>query len=99
MTGEKAPVRIAIRGFLRGVKLFERRIDVPEERLDALLPELAEEHAEAMSRGQLGMVEIEFVDDPDRDHAFFRIGTDPRGMTRPVSVALDTLTGDKRDVD
>ena len=99
MTGEKAPVRIAIRGFADGELKFEDRIDLAEEAIETLLPALAETHGQALAQYDLSMIEVQFLDEPDPEQAFFRFGNDPRGMVRPVAVDLDALTGDKRDVD
>ena len=41
---------------------------------------------------QLTMIEIQFLEEPDRNQAFFRIGTDPGGMVKPVAVDLAKLT-------
>lgn len=81
-------IRIAIRGSLKGVKVFESRIELPEERLETLLSELAEEHAAAMCRGQLGMIEIEFLDEPDPLDRFFRFGVESAGMVMPWRLRL-----------
>ena len=34
------------------------------------------------------MIEIEFLDDPEGQHEFFRIGVDPSGMMAPMEVDL-----------
>lgn len=57
----------------------------PDEKLDELLPELAKEHAELLAENA-GMVEIEFLDEPDPNQRYFRIGTDPNGMRQPRRV-------------
>ena len=66
--------------------------------MDKLLPDLAVKQGKALAQHDLHMIEIEFLDEPNREQAFFRIGTDPRGMVRPVGVDLAKL-GDKRNVD
>lgn len=82
-------MRIAIRGFAGDVMKFEDRIDRPIDELEALLPELAEKHGKALAESELHMIEIEFLDEPDRDQAFFRFGTDPRGMVQPIALNMD----------
>jgi hypothetical protein len=78
-------MRLAIRVFIRGVQQFEERIDVDPDNLDHVLPELAKQHA-GMMAVQPGMVEIEFLDEPDVDARYFRLGTDPSGMVYPIAV-------------
>jgi hypothetical protein len=84
-----AKTRIVVRGFAGGVKKWEDRIDIADEELETLLPALAEKHGEAMAMHEISMIEIEFLDEPNRDSAFFRIGTDPRGMRNPVAINLE----------
>lgn len=81
-------VRLAIRGFAEGVQVFEDLLDLDEEALDNLLPELAEKHGHAMAAHELHIIEIEFLDEPDPLQRFFRIGTDPRHMVMPIRVDL-----------
>ena len=81
--------RIAIRGFIGGVKQFEERIDVSESGEE--LEGLAEKHARrllALPGGEKQMIEIEFLDEPDPLQRFLRIGTDPSGMRAPIAVNL-----------
>jgi len=80
-------VRLAIRVFVGGVKQSEERLDAKPEQLDELLPQLAEKHANMMAI-QPGMVEIEFLDEPDVNTRFFRMGTDRSGMVDPMAVDL-----------
>ena len=35
------------------------------------------------------MLEIEFLDEPDINQRFFRIGTDPRAMVVPIKLKAD----------
>jgi hypothetical protein len=80
-------IRLAVRGFAGEVMKFEEVLDFDEDKLDALLPDLAEKHARAMAADQLHMIEIEFLDEPDLNQRFFRFGTDPAAMRDPVAVA------------
>lgn len=86
-------VRLAIRGFAGRVLQWEERIEIPEAELDELLPTLAKKHAEALAGHALHMIEIEFLDEPNVNERFFRLGSDPRGMVKPIAVDLDDLPG------
>jgi hypothetical protein len=77
--------RLAIRGYAGEQKVFEQLVTLPVERLDQLLPDLAREHAKMVSH-EVHMIEIEFLDEPDVNQRFFRIGTDPRGMVLPIRI-------------
>jgi hypothetical protein len=88
-------LRLMIRGFDGNRVVFAKPVTVSEESLSDLLPQLAEEHASAMMRGEYGMIEIEFLDEPDPLERFFRIGVDPKGMVAPVAIDL-TLRSKKR---
>jgi len=90
MPAEKPMNRLAIRGFIRGVKQFEKRVEVNDngDGLDVL----AERHAIsllALPGGDKHMIEFEFLDEPDPMQRFFRFGTDPAGMVRPSRIGLD----------
>jgi hypothetical protein len=82
-------IRVAIRGFVHGKRLFEDRADIEDAALDALLPALAEKHAVAMATHKLHMIEIEFLDESDPEARFFRFGTDPSGMVIPFRIDLE----------
>jgi len=77
---DNPPLRVIERGYLRGERVFEKR--VRWVRADKAVAELAERHAQAMAAGEWDMVELEFPDCPPDDR-FFRIGTNPAGMVRP----------------
>lgn len=82
--------RIAIRGFIGGVKQFEEHVDASESGDE--LEGLAEKHAlDLLARpgGDKHMIEIEFLDEPDPLQRFFRVGTDPAGMVQPIAVNLN----------
>jgi hypothetical protein len=81
-------MNLAIRGFLKGVRVWERTLTLKEQQLQAVLPALARDHAEAMAAGKLSMIEIEFLDEPNINERFFRLGTDPFGMVIPIEVKL-----------
>lgn len=79
-------MKLAIRGFVEGrrFKIFEERVDIPEEDLEAEIPAMAERHAEMMwHRGQ-HMIEIEFLEALNPAERFLRFGTDPSGMVVPI---------------
>lgn len=80
-------IRICVRGFIGGVRQFEERVDVSEAGDE--LEGLAERHALdlfARPGGEKHMIELEFLDEPDPLDRFFRIGTDPEMMVRPLAV-------------
>lgn len=81
-------MRVVIRGFLLGKLLFEDHATVTERNLEKLVPRLASKHALAMAQHRLHMIEIEFLDEPNPLERFFRFGTDPAGMVRPIDVNL-----------
>jgi hypothetical protein len=82
-------VRLAIRGYLGKAVQFEERLEVEQEGLGDVLPALGLKHAAAMADGKLGMIELEFLDEPDRNQRFFRIGVDPSGMVMPICINLE----------
>jgi hypothetical protein len=88
--------RLMVRGYLKGAQVFARPVTVDEANLERVLPDLAREHAEAMVAGTLGMIEIEFLDEPDPEQRYFRLGTDPQGMVQPRAI---NLGGDKERKD
>jgi hypothetical protein len=83
---KESMTRLAIRGYIRGVKQFEERIYCPDDAQG--LDKIAEEHARrllALPGGDRHMIEIEFLDDPDPSQRFFRFGTDQTGMVAPIA--------------
>jgi hypothetical protein len=81
-------MRVAVRGFLRRIQLFEIKADVDLPTIDEWIPKMAETHADIMGAGKIDMIEFEFLDDPGPDR-FFRIGTNPRGMVMPMEINLE----------
>lgn len=81
-------IRLAIRGYADGRRLFEDRVEIPEDGLEDLLPGLAEKHAKAMAAHERHIIEIEFLDEPDPMQRFFRFGTDLSGMILPLEMPL-----------
>lgn len=82
-------MRLALRVFINGALHSEQRVDVDASRPQAL-EALAEEHARLAGAGPV-MVEIEFLDEPDVNQRFVRIGTDPRGMVQPIAIDLERM--------
>lgn len=91
-------LRIAIRGYAGKRLVFEDHADIPNEKLEDLLPDLAEKHAHAMAAHELHMIEIEFLDEANQNERFFRFGTDPAGMVMPMRVDFLGLTAVDRDL-
>jgi hypothetical protein len=81
-------VRLAIRGYAAGKIQFEDRVDLNSAEIEQLVPGLAEKHATAMAEHRLHMIEIEFLDEPNPNERFFRMGTDPSRMVLPLEIDL-----------
>ncbi len=81
-------IRLAIRGYAGRPVQFEERMELEEPGLEDVVGQMAEAHAGAMAAGLLNMIEIEFLDEPDPNERFFRIGTSPSGMVMPIEVNL-----------
>jgi hypothetical protein len=79
--------RVAIRVWRDGARVLETRLDLSEAELEEFFPQLAREHVQAVGDAP-HMIEIEFLDEADQLQRFFRFGTDPRGMARPLRVDL-----------
>lgn len=80
-------IHLAIRGYIRGVKQFEERIDTNDD--GDGLDQLAEKHALrllGLPGGDKHMIEIEFLDEPDPLQRFCRFGTDPHSMVQPIEL-------------
>lgn len=79
-------MRIAVRGFVGGVRQFE---EITENAREDDIAALAERHVLrllALPGGDHHMIEIESLDEPDPLTRFFRFGTDPGGMVQPIEV-------------
>lgn len=78
-------MRVNVRFFLGGVLQSQDLLDLTPEDFDKVIPDMAERHASRML-DRPGMVEFEFLDEPDVNLRFVRIGTDKRGMVHPVDL-------------
>ena len=81
-------MRLMVRGYLGRVLQFAIPEEIEERDLDTVVPRLAEGHAKATNAGFLSMIELEFLDEPDINQRFHRIGIDPSGMVMPLRVDL-----------
>ena len=72
------------RGYLGRALQFERTENFEEADMDSFVTTLGERHAQATLDGEIDMVEIEFLDEPDVMTRFLRIGTNPEGMVIPL---------------
>ena len=78
-------MRLVIRGWLNGEKKFEEHLDIEEDQIEGIIGAAAADHAELLKSGP-HMVEFEFLDEPDPNQRFVRIGTDPRRMVLPIAI-------------
>ena len=78
---------LAVRVWKNKTLLLEDRIQASDQEMDTLIPQLAMKHASAVE-GADHMIEIEFLDEPDPLQRYFRFGTDPSGMVKPIEVNL-----------
>ena len=77
--------RVMIRGYRRGALVFAEPLEIGDN--DGALEVIAEKHAvRLMADDTPHMIEIEFLDEPDVDARFFRIGTDPSRMVKPKPI-------------
>jgi hypothetical protein len=83
--GARPVSRIAIRGFIGGIKQFEERVDQSES--GARLAETLARRLLALPGGDKHMIEIEFIDQPDPLQRFCRFGTDPAMMIHPRTLS------------
>jgi hypothetical protein len=79
---------LVVRGWSNGKLRFEDRLEVAEmseETVRAIAPQ----HVGLLERLSFPyMLELEFLDEPDPLQRFFRIGTDPRAMVKPMENEL-----------
>lgn len=83
-------IRIAVRGYTAGSKIFEelREIDDGEDD-EKVWTAMADDHMRRLGGPETPfMIEIEFLDEPNVNHRFFRVGTDPSRMQNPMAVLL-----------
>lgn len=87
-------VRLMVRGFLKNVLVFAERVDATPGDMEKLaVSHMAklygpDEAKWGEAEETLGphMIEIEFLDEPDREQRFIRLGTDTRRMVNPWHV-------------
>lgn len=80
-------IRLAVRVYIGRVLKYEELITIENDQVPDLMPALAQKHIEALARSP-GMIEIEFLDEPNEQERFFRIGSDPAGMVLPLLLAV-----------
>lgn len=78
-------MRVVLRGYKKRVLQFEERLEVDAERIDDVIAEIAEKHAMAMLAGTLGIIEFEWLDEPDPLQRFTRIGVETDCMVLPMA--------------
>jgi len=82
--------RITARIFVAGELLGEETLELDEDQIETLLPEIARQHAKLVGDRPF-LVELQFLDAKDARSRYFRFGTDPAGVTMPVEVALRSI--------
>jgi hypothetical protein len=82
-----ALLKLVIRGFGDGAKVFEDRVEIDSADLESAVGRLAEAQLKQLLPYSLHMLEIEFPDAPENER-FLRFGTDPRRMVEPVMVRI-----------
>lgn len=77
-------VRMCIRVYGDGHLLSKEWVEAGEDEMRRI----GEEHTKLLGRFERGMVEIEFLDEPDPEQRFFRVGNDPSMMVNPTRIKL-----------
>jgi hypothetical protein len=72
-------MKIAVRGFAGGVRVFEEIMEA-----NTVNPDLAKQQINRVAHHPRHMIEVEFLDEPDPLRRFFRFGTDTSRMVQPV---------------
>jgi hypothetical protein len=76
-------IRLTISGYLKGERQFHMApLEIPVSDLESIVPAFALRHALAFIRKELDMIEFEFLDEPDPNDRFLRIGPNPQCMVR-----------------
>lgn len=76
--------RIVVRGFMDGVKQFEELHELGHDDEEAISALAFDNVQRVGGPDSLHIIEIEFLDEPDINQRFFRIGTDPSLMVIPL---------------
>ena len=87
----KITIPLVMRLYVAGKLELEEKLQVPERRLEAFIPSIAEKYAKLIADRPF-MVEIEFLTQPPATR-FFRFGTDKQNMVDPLKIDLEDLKG------
>jgi hypothetical protein len=87
---EDLMTRVAIRGWKNGVLVIDDHLEIADDQLDVDVPQLAERHAKLLADAPY-MIEVEFLDELNIEERFFRFGTDPRRMVKPLTIDLTDI--------
>lgn len=81
-------MRFIVRGYRAGKLVAEH-----EHRSDQMAPETVIEELIAIlgEDDSPHMIELEFLDEPNPNERFFRFGSDPTLMVRPLEIDLNSL--------
>lgn len=85
MSERSAGTRLTFRGFKGRQVVFKEEVTIPDAEIPDVARAYAEKHCAAAMAGELTMIEIEFMDEPDINQRFCRIGS-PDGMVAPIPI-------------
>ena len=78
-------IRLRVRGYGTGRLIFDEKIDGEESDLERI----AVQQINRLLCYRKHMVEVEFLDEPDLQQRFFRVGTDKSRMVQPIEISLN----------
>lgn len=82
-------LRVGIKIFIDSTMVGSEELEIEEAEITKTVEALAKKHAKAIV-ARKHMIEFEFLDEPDVEQRFLRVGTDPAGMVKPVAIDLTT---------